>query len=54
MCGMESEWWMLGEEARSKETVSRSLEGILRIMRLLRSFRGAHGGHAPSPSSLSL
>ena len=50
MRGMETEWWRLREIARGTETVSRGLEGILRIKRLRRSFCAAHGGTAPPPS----
>ena len=44
--GMETEWRRLGEAARGAETVSRGLEGILRIRRLRRTCHGAHGGPA--------
>ena len=47
--GMETELWRLVEVAKGEETVSRGLEGILRIRRLRSSFRGAHSGTAPPP-----
>ena len=50
MRSIETEWWRLGEEIRGAETVSRGLQGTLRIRRLQRSFREAHDGPAPPPS----
>ena len=35
MRSIETEWWRLGEETGGAETVSRGLQGILRIRRLM-------------------